>query len=59
MNLVDVVVTKSRSVFSEFGVEFDKRRSTLSKIIILTTVGSSSVIILIDISKVVYDIKMS
>ena len=54
-----MVVIKSRSIFSEFGVEFDKRRSTLSKIIILTTVGSSSVIILIDISKVVYDIKMS
>ena len=59
MHLVDVVVTKSRSIFGEFSVEFDKRRSTLSKIIILTTVGSSSVIILIDISKVVYDIKMS
>ena len=59
MHLVDVVVTKSRSIFGEFGVEFDKRRSTLSEIIILTTVGSSSVIILIDISKMVYDIKMS
>ena len=54
-----MVVTKSRSIFGEFGVEFDKRRSTLSKIIILTTVGSNSVMILIDISKVVYDIKMS
>ena len=49
----------NRSIFSKFSVEFDKRRITISKSIILTTIGSSLTKILIDILKVVYNIKIS